>query len=183
MTYTKKNAEKIWSRLKVNLLAADDLIQEIIENKLWKPLGYDTFIEAWTEKMRGVKLAEVTTARIIYQAFDEGATDMDIVGSGLTSNDSEVLQARRAHDLGVDAEHAPTLMRSRKKAHIEYDKDSDRLKVSSHERRVPSAQANVHMSFPRSKYEAWAEYAKENNLSFRSWMKDTMEQAMDEQLN
>lgn len=53
----KKDAKKLFNKLKNRLLSIEKTLVEIVDNKAWEPLGYGTFVEAWDTEMRGVRLA------------------------------------------------------------------------------------------------------------------------------
>jgi hypothetical protein len=78
MTISKAKAERLWDRLRVSLLSTQDAIIQIIELKAWEPLGYDTFREAWVEKMSDLDLATSPMIRVVYQMLNEDATDAEV---------------------------------------------------------------------------------------------------------
>lgn len=108
MTISKKKAETIWSDLRGNLLAAQDNISKIIATKAWEPLGYDTFTEAWTDRLGDLKLYGELRAVVVYAMFDEGATTADVTVSMSGVGPSAAKALKQAHCKGLDAKDAHT---------------------------------------------------------------------------
>ena len=76
---SKKAASELWDSLREALVNAEDSIKKIIAAKAWEPLGYDTFLDAWADRMQGVRLAtNGMAAHVVYQMLSEGASDADI---------------------------------------------------------------------------------------------------------
>lgn len=67
----QKEAEALWVSLRSALVNAEAAIVEIIKTRAWEPLGYDTFAQAWNDRMRGVKLAAACNTHIVYALLDE----------------------------------------------------------------------------------------------------------------
>lgn len=53
----KKDAKKLFNKLKNNILNIEKTLVEIVDNKAWEPLGHMSFVEAWNTEMKGVRLA------------------------------------------------------------------------------------------------------------------------------
>lgn len=109
MTISKKKAETLWSDLRGNLLAAQDNISKIIATKAWEPLGYDTFTEAWTDRLGDLKLHGELRAVVVYAMFDEGATTADVTVSMAGVGPSTAKALKQAHGKGLDAKDAHTI--------------------------------------------------------------------------
>lgn len=78
MTIDKSTAHKMWERLRGSLLDAQSSIEEIITHKAWEPLGYETFQEAWEDRLSDVKLSGVMRATVVLAMFDQGATEIEV---------------------------------------------------------------------------------------------------------
>lgn len=102
MTISKKKAETLWSDLRGNLLAAQDNISKIIATKAWEPLGYDTFTEAWTDRLGDLKLYGELRAVVVYAMFDEGATTADVTVSMSGVGPATAKALKQAHGKGLD---------------------------------------------------------------------------------
>lgn len=112
MTISKKKAETIWSDLRGNLLAAQDNISKIIATKAWEPLGYDTFTEAWTDRLGDLKLYGELRAVVVYAMFDEGATAADVTVSMSGVGPAVAKALKQAHDAGQDPKNLSARSRS-----------------------------------------------------------------------
>ena len=65
-------AMRLWDQLRMGLFLVEDTIQKIIEQKAWEPLGYESFFEAWDDKMSDISLAKEIQIRAVYQMLAEG---------------------------------------------------------------------------------------------------------------
>lgn len=108
MTISKKKAETLWSDLRTNLLDAQDNISKIIATKAWEPLGYDTFTEAWTDRLGDLKLYGELRAVVVYAMFDEGATTADVTVSMSGVGPATAKALKQAHGKGLEAKDANT---------------------------------------------------------------------------
>lgn len=112
MTISKKKAETLWSDLRGNLLAAQDNISKIIATKAWEPLGYDTFTEAWTDRLGDLKLYGELRAVVVYAMFDEGATTADVTVSMSGVGPATAKALKQAHSKGQEPTNVSARSRS-----------------------------------------------------------------------
>lgn len=75
---SKEQAARLWDELKGNLLAVEDGIKQIIATKAWEPLGYETFQDAWEDRLSDVKLTGVMRATVVLAMFEQGATEVEV---------------------------------------------------------------------------------------------------------
>lgn len=74
MTITNAEASRLFGRLRAALLDLDTILADITEKKAWEALGYETFAEAWKDKLGDVKLSGSLTAAVAYAMYDTGST-------------------------------------------------------------------------------------------------------------
>lgn len=115
---TKRQANALWDSLHDHLVNAEKVIVQIVEAKAWEPLGYDTFAEAWSDRMEGVRLAtEMARVHVVYALFGEGRTPAqvrDILGSQV--GDAALEKLHKQHKAGVPADLASTRVRAHERA-------------------------------------------------------------------
>lgn len=104
------NAE--WQGLLNDLSSAEQRIRKIIENKLWLPIGYTTFTQAWEAKLADSDLGTRALRYVVYQMLNEGRTTEEIASDvdGIGIPTAEALKADK--DAGVPAAEASTRVRS-----------------------------------------------------------------------
>ena len=103
----KTTAEALFSELREGLVNTERVLTEIIRSKAWEALGYPTFVAAWTDRMRGVRLAtDVIRAHVVYAALDDGMAPEEIAFIFPVS-DSFVEGAREARDAGINPSNLP----------------------------------------------------------------------------
>lgn len=71
-------AEKLWDKLRTDLLGVNKTIIEIIEQKAWEPLGYESFEKAWVDKLSGIDFSAAVLPHIVYAMYDEGMTPDEV---------------------------------------------------------------------------------------------------------
>lgn len=82
-------AQSLWGELRKHFANAENVIQEIVEQKAWEPLGYGSFAEAWVGEMSTLTLPSEVRPHVVYQMLAEGWEPVDIaeavkgVGRGL----------------------------------------------------------------------------------------------------
>lgn len=94
----KKTAEALFDSLANALNNAEKILIEIIRTKAWQQLGYETFTDAWNERLAGVRLATgAMRAHVVYALLEEGLTNEEVIKATMTP-DSVVksLAAQRA---------------------------------------------------------------------------------------
>lgn len=66
-------AEALWAELRSAFVNADKVVQRIVESRAWEPLGYDTFAQAWADRMRGTRLGTAAmAAHVVYALIEDG---------------------------------------------------------------------------------------------------------------
>lgn len=112
----KQQAETLWANLRSNLLAAEDNIRQIITERAWEPLGYESFAECWQERLSDVKLSKELRAVVVYAMFEDDTTPADaahaVAGTGVV----EVRSLHSAWSQGMGAHDAAFVTRSKPKA-------------------------------------------------------------------
>ncbi len=146
----EKQAESLWSDLRDAFVNAERKIKEIIEAKAWEPLGYDTFAEAWNDRMAGVRLAtDAARAHVVYALFDDGASDEQVyetvggIGSGVTPDAIKTLKRQKSN--GVPVNRATT-------------------RVKSHDRERPTAPKTVRVELTPDEFDQYKTVVKRLNL-------------------
>jgi hypothetical protein len=76
-----KEAEALWGQLRDAFVNAEKVLIQIIEARAWEPLGYDTFAQAWTDRMQGVRLANACLSRVVYIFQEEGLSDSEVAAT------------------------------------------------------------------------------------------------------
>ncbi len=140
-------AENLWSRLQKTFLDMEETLQTIIATQAWKPLGYDTFTQAWAEKMSGITLAGELRPHVVYAMFDEGATVEEIADTvkGVSIETVERLDEQKAN--GVPADMATTTT------------------VRRHKRKLPGARKFIHIEIDADTHREWRHKAKAHNTT------------------
>lgn len=168
---TAKQALSLWANLRASFLQFQDVLEKIIEEKAWEPLGYESFAEAWTAKMSDITLAAEFRAHVVYQMFADGL-DVDAVAEavkGVGRDRAESLKRQRSN--GVPAAHA-SLSTPRKKW---FNKPSDgSTVVSEHLRKPPSAQRALHLDFSPTAIKRFQRIAKKHGLSVDDIARDAV---------
>lgn len=117
------DAQHMWETLRSNLLDARKALTQIIETEAWKPLGYTTLREAWTDRMTDVELSVTgTVIELVYAMLAEDGTDMEIADAVKGVGPTIVATLRRQRDNGVPAELAS--LRPYNRAHSGGSSDS-----------------------------------------------------------
>ena len=152
---TKANAEKLWSDLRNALINTEELINRIVETEAWKPLGYNTFIDAWADRMRDVKLTATQQATVVYAMLEDGAKTAEIAGAIDGVGPVKARKYKQAHDAGVDPKDA-------------------RFHTNNQRRpSTPAAPRNtIRMEgFNSDDLEAWQSAARDEGTPFPEWCK------------
>lgn len=129
VTVETASPEELWSSLRTLFGDVRHAIERIIQTKAWRPLGYDTFVAAWDDRMKGVGLANAVKPYVIYAMLDEGLALEDVVRA--TGWEAEqVHRGALDHAAGVPVEGA-TVVRTHyrgpktraKMVHVEFASD------------------------------------------------------------
>lgn len=145
---SRSEAEALWASLKGNLLAAEDDIRTIIDTRAWEPLGFDSFVACWEDRLHELKLSSDLLAVVVYAMFDDGASDREVALAVAGVGPQTVTGLRKGYNAGMDAKDASWAYRPKRKAKVT---DSTRyvtsaLTVEEHARLVDDAESSG-MSF------------------------------------
>lgn len=102
---TPERADALWDELRDAFANLENAIRLIVDTKAWLPLGYETFASAWSERMKGVALANSVKPYVIYAMLDEGLALEDVAevtGFGI----DQVGRAAEDYRIGVPVEGA-----------------------------------------------------------------------------
>ena len=138
---TSAEASQMWDSLREGFQNIEKQIIAIIQAKAWEPLGFETFTEAWSVRMNGIRLATTEVrAAVVYQMLSDGLSDEDVV---LTSGvgDQAVAALRRQKANGVPASAATTTVRR-------------------HARKLPSAPSVLHVKLSEDERSRWRAVAE-----------------------
>lgn len=108
-------AEALWSELRNALSRFDQVLAEIIRTRAWEPLGYDTFAQAWADRMRGIRLGTAAmAAHVVYALIEDGLDREEALltlgpASGVNVRRFDALARQKA--AGVPAGLATTVVR------------------------------------------------------------------------
>jgi len=101
---TESEALKLWEDLRAGFVNQERLLVQIINERAWEPLGYASFVEAWNDRMQGVRLATAALkAHVVYALLDDGMEPSEayqhLAGSGIGPRVVESLAEKKA--LGI----------------------------------------------------------------------------------
>lgn len=166
ITITTTEANNLFDQLRSNLLAAQDAIEEVITTRAWEPLGYDTFAEAWEERLHDVKLTGVMRVTVVYAMFNEGASNMDVASTLAGVGGTTVTALRSAYAAGMTPKQA--------------DIHASKVYVRSHPRNLPSKRNAVTlMGFTDEELKTWNDMADDLGVDRNDMLKDTLREAME----
>jgi hypothetical protein len=152
-------AEKLWADLRTGLLNVEKSIAQIIHDKAWEPLGYNSFTEAWAAQVTDITIAAELRAHVVYQMYREGATPEDVAAAVKYVSRDQAEQFKREMDNGVPAEIAS----GRKKPKGE-----------------PLPFVTVFVPVPRETHRAWTRVARNNDTTLAQIALRALETAMGE---
>ena len=135
-------AENLWERLHKTFLDMEETLTTIIRSEAWKPLGYNSFTEAWAAKMGDITLASEIRPHVVYRMLDEGASVEEIADTvkGVSVETVECLEEQK--DNGVPADMATTTT------------------VRRHKRKLPGARRFIHIEIDADTHREWQRKAK-----------------------
>ena len=161
MTTTEyEQAEALWADLRSALVNFEKALAAVIEARAWEPLGYDTFAQAWADRMRGTRLGTAASAAtVVYALIDSGLSKDETLltlgpSSGVGPERFDVLA--RQKESGVPPELATTHVRS------------GRSVVREHEREAPSEPHVVRIALTPDEYRHYKAIAERRGLDLAS---------------
>jgi len=103
---TKAKAQTLWGELRKHFANAENVIQQIVAEKAWEPLGYGSFAEAWVAEMSSLTLPSEVRPHVVYQMLAEGWEPVDIASAvkGVGPHIADALARQRRN--GVPPNHA-----------------------------------------------------------------------------
>lgn len=108
-TYTAgevSRAIELFDRLRDNWLDLADTWEQIIAERAWEPLGYETFFEAWDDKLSDIPLSRFVNVRAVYQMLAEGIDEDRIAMAVKGIGPETVRNIKRERENGVPPELA-----------------------------------------------------------------------------
>lgn len=148
---TTTQAESLWESLRDAFTSTEKVIVQIIESRAWEPLGFDTFAQAWTARMKGVRLAtEGMRAHVAYAMFASGLSNAEAQEAvGFSIGTEAIRRLREQSDLGVPPSLATT-------------------RVRSHDRAKPSAPETLHVRLTPGELATFRELAEVRGLDLQA---------------
>lgn len=141
----RQKAEALWSSLRDAFANAEKIIVTICETKAWEPLGHASFAEAWTARLRGLRLTtDVMRAHVVYALFDSGL-DVEEIIQATGVGDRSVAALARQRASGVPAGLATT-------------------RVRAHDRALPSEARMLHVELSPGELETFKSIAASRGL-------------------
>lgn len=104
--YTKaqeKRAEKLWNDLRASFFQTQETFIQIIKERSWEPLGFDSFTDAYSYYLSDISLAKELIPHVVYALLDDGADDTDIIKNVRGVSDTSVANLKRQKQNGVPA--------------------------------------------------------------------------------
>jgi hypothetical protein len=138
-------AERLWINLQSNLIDFHKTLLEIFESEAWKP-QYETFTEAWTDKMSNITFAPELLAPIAYQMFNEGATPDQVADSVKGIGPSIAEDLKQQKDNGVSVDQASTVVRR-------------------HRRKLPGDFGYIRIKVGRDTLKEWKRLANQHGMT------------------
>jgi hypothetical protein len=103
---TAADAQQLWGELRQHFANAENVIQQIVAQKAWEPLGYGSFAEAWAAEMSNLSLPAEVRPHVVYQMLAEGWEPIDVAAAvkGVGPQTAAALARQRRN--GVPPNHA-----------------------------------------------------------------------------
>jgi len=153
-------AEKLWGELRTGLFSVEKTIAQIIHDKAWEPLGYNSFTEAWSAKLADISIASELRAHVVYEMYREGATEEDV--------------ARAVKGVGLDSAEAF-------KREMENGVPTSLATGRGKPKTKPDEFITVFVKVPREQHRKWSRIAKRNGTTLPRIMFAATEVEMGEQ--
>lgn len=79
---SKAAAEKLWADIRTDLANVEKNLIRAIQTKSWVPLGYDSFVACWNDRLKGVRLAtDVLKVHVVYALLDVSDDTAEVVNA------------------------------------------------------------------------------------------------------
>lgn len=140
-TLSERQALSLWKSLRTHFVNAAKVIEAIIEQQAWIPLGYESFAEAWNAQMSDVTLATEVRPHVVYQMLAEGY-DYDAVARSVK---------------GVGHDRAESLDRQRRNGVPA--RDASMTVVREHLRKPPAPPSMLHIEIGTIAYKRYQKIA------------------------
>ena len=109
---SESEASALWADLRSALVHFDQTLARIIETRAWEPLGYQTFAQAWADRMRGTRLGTASmAAHVVYALIESGMGREDallVLGPASGVGPAKFDTLARQYEAGVPVEIATT---------------------------------------------------------------------------
>lgn len=158
MSLTKDQAERLIYAIRTNILDLDRNLRELIEQRGWIALGYETFEQMWDECLSDLRPSQMFTKAVVVRALaGEGLSPLEIaqlVGGTASTADKIVRQL----NAGVPPE--------RVSPHVKTKPGPDETVVREHVRKKEKARPYiVHVKISPEERERFAKIAKDDGMS------------------
>ena len=151
---TVAEAEALFAELRDSLVNAERVTIRIIETEAWRRLGYDSFAEAWSDRMAGVRLAtDVMKAHVVYALLESASVDEISAQTRVRPDIVKIL--KRQKGAGVPARNA-TARRPLGQAEV----DDEFSAVRRHMRRKRGSAKTIHVTVTVGEYADWVASAR-----------------------
>lgn len=179
-TISKAEANNLWNDLKNNLLLAQETLEKIVESRAWEPLGYETFVDAWADRLSGVPLAGVMEANVVYAMFDSGAEVDDAHKAVASVGPAKARAYKQAHDAKLAPKdaflHAGSMSRVKRQT-----PPPGSIFVEAHYRKQGSRRNSVYLEgFTDEEIDTWKAVASKRKIDYREWLKSLLREAANE---
>lgn len=177
MTISKNEAKKLWNRLRSNLLALDQTITEIVEERAWEPMGYASFTEAWEKELHGIELKGAQLASAVLALYDSGATPVEVASAVNGVGPEKAKAYEKAHSAGLTPKLAYDHVQAMSSSKV--DLGPRETWVGAHIRKVGEKKNSIKMEgFTDSQMGVWKKHCSKNELNFNKFCKEIFEEAM-----
>lgn len=138
---TKREAEELFNGLRDDLMSAERRIVRIIKTRAWEPLNYESFAQAWNERLDGISLATgALKAHVVYALLDTMTPEE--IGATVTGVSTRLARhlKREKEEFGKRPEDAEVVVRT-------------------FVRRRPTPPQTIRVEVTPAEYAAWASSA------------------------
>jgi len=102
----REHAEALWQDLRNAFLNFKEILQKIIDERAWIPLGYSSFGVAWKHYMSDITLASEIRPHVVWPLLAEKLSDDEISETVKDVGPEAAKNYRRQWENGIPADHA-----------------------------------------------------------------------------
>lgn len=169
MSSRKDNADQLVQQLRQGLIATQDALEKIIQQQVWKDLGYDTFVELWEDRLGDIEVTGVMRASVVYAMFNDGATEVEVATTVNGVGAKTVASLKQAHVGGLTVKQAEVHAR--------------RIQVRLHHRKLPTKRNGIYLDgFTDKELKRWGELAEDLQVDRNEMLRDALREAMNEKV-